>query len=337
MNRFFITGGFGYIGLSFASRALANGDSVHLYDNVCYEQDFVAWSDEMKQFGGRFSFSLGDTRNFQHLEDEIDKFDPSHIMHWGDLSSVYACNHNPIYTHSVCGIATKKLVDLAIQKDAFFFYNSSSSVYGAQKINRLEPEDGIVPKPSDLYCKYKLEAEAYIADKKLEHPDAQLIVFRPATVFGVAPRFRIELLPNHFFYMGYNSGFIKVADLNASRSSIDVVDLVDAYFHVIKKGRNDHLIYNVGNQNMTKLEYACAVQRHVDCKIITIPDIGDLRNLQIDSSRFESEFSFKPKNSIDQSFSTLKAYFNNNLTKIKSNNFNGFLNMPLDKWLLISE
>jgi nucleoside-diphosphate-sugar epimerase len=337
MNRFFITGGFGYIGLCFAIRALKNGDAVHLYDNICYEQNYETWVDDLKIFGNKFTYSIGDTRNHEYIRSEIARFKPTHIMHWGDLSSVYACNHNPTYTKSVCGDATKNIIDLSVEFDTFLFYNSSSSVYGAQKIKRLEPEDSILPEPTDLYCKYKLEVEEYIKQKKLEHPSSRIIVFRPATVFGVAPRFRIELLPNHFFYMGYNSGLIKVADLNAYRSSIDVFDLVNGYFHVIEKDCNEHLIYNIGNQNMTKLEYSVAVQRHVECKIITISDVGDLRNLQIESTRFESEFSFKPKLSLDESFERIKLFFDSNLEEIKNNNFSGFLNMPLEKWRLISE
>jgi nucleoside-diphosphate-sugar epimerase len=332
MYKFFVTGGFGYIGLSFADRALSQGYRVHLFDNLCYEQDYLYWVDKLNKYGPLFSFSLGDTRNSDYLKSEIKKMDPSHIMHWGDLSSVYACNHNPSYTISVCSHATKKLVDLAVEMDKYFFYNSSSSVYGAQNISRLDSELSELPPASDLYCKYKIEAESYIKLKKLETPSARLIVFRPATVFGVAPRFRIELLPNHFFYMGYESKTIKVADENSYRSSIDVSDLVDAYFHVIKKEENDELIYNVGNQNMTKLEYALAVQRHVKCEIVSIPNFGDLRNLQIDSTKFQREFSYSPKKSLDESFDDIKKYFDVNLSKIKRDCFAGLLNMPLNKW-----
>lgn len=337
MNRYFITGGFGYIGLSFAHKALERGETVHLFDNLCYEQDYRSYAEVLSKYGDRFSFSIGDTRNLGYLSQSIKSFAPSHVMHWGDLSSIYACDHNPSYTETVCDLGTRNVVDQTCAAGAYLFYNSSSSVYGVQKIERLEPETGEIPEPTDQYCGNKLRNEEYIRIKKGDFSTFKVVIFRPATVFGIAPRFRIELLPNHFFYMGYSNSKIKIADENSYRSSIDVSDLVDGYFAVIEKGDNHDLVYNIGNQNMKKIDYAKAVQRHTDCEIISIKNAIDWRNLQIDSSKFSNEFSWQPKLTIDDSFAQIKDFFQASLNNVKQNNFNGLLNMPLSRWREISE
>ena len=338
-ERFFITGGMGYIGSSFAREALKKGHDVCLYDSLIYEQDRTRMINEItaeKKAGAEFNVIIGDTRNTELLESSVKNFKPTYLMHWGDLSSVYSCNHNPTLTEDVCYTASKNIVDLCEKMGIKMFFNSSSSVYGVQKENKLMTEKDAVPSPTDNYTKFKLKMEDYIKQKVKKNKNFKIIVFRPATIFGTSPRFRIELLPNHFTYMAIANKLINVSDLNAYRAALDIVELIQGYFKVIEKGVWKNLIYNIGHHNISKVEFALGIQKVTGCKIGVVPDMGDLRNLQIDCNLFNKEFDFETKISYEESIKSVADFIEKNLEKIKKTNFSEMLNMPLANWLKIS-
>ncbi|MFZ2975705.1 MAG: NAD(P)-dependent oxidoreductase [Candidatus Moraniibacteriota bacterium] len=338
-ERFFITGGMGYIGSLFAKEALKRGHDVCIYDALIYEQDRTRMLKEIsehKKTSSELKFIIGDTRNTELLEASIKSFKPTHLMHWGDLSSVYSCNHNPTLTEDISYRASCNVVDLCEKMNIKMFFNSTSSVYGVQKANKLMTEKDAVPSPTDNYTKFKLEMEKYIKAKVKKNKKFKIIVFRPATVFGVSPRFRIELLPNHFTYMAVANNLINVSDLNAYRAAVDIAELIQGYFKVIEKGSWKNLIYNIGHHNISKVEFALGVQKVTGCKIGVVPDMGDLRNLQIDCTMFNKEFDFNPIITYEESIKTVADFIKNNLEKIKKSNFSEMLNMPLANWLKIS-
>lgn len=338
-ERFFITGGMGYIGSFFAKEALKKGYDVCLYDALIYEQDRLRILKEITEHktpSSEFKLIIGDTRNAELLEVSIKNFKPTYLMHWGDLSSVYSCNHNSTLTEDVSFKASCKVVDLCEKMGIKMFFNSTSSIYGVQKENKLMTERNAVPIPTDNYTKIKLKMEKYIKAKVKRNKNFKIIVFRPATIFGPSPRFRIELLPNHFTYMGVANNLINVSDLNAYRAAVDIVELTQGYFKVIEKGSWKNLIYNIGHHNISKVEFALGIQKVTGCKIGVVPDMGDLRNLQIDCTLFNKEFDFSPKMTYEESVKIVADFIKKNLEKIKNNNFAEMLNMPLAHWLKIS-
>jgi nucleoside-diphosphate-sugar epimerase len=338
-ERFFIVGGMGYIGSKFAKEALKKGHDVCIYDALIYEHHRSRMLKEItedKKTSSEFKFIIGDTRNTELLEASVKAFKPTYLMHWGDLSSVYSCNHNPTLTEDVCYKASCGVVDICAKLGVKMFFNSTSSVYGTQKENRLMTEKHAVPAPTDNYTKFKLQMEKYIKAKVKKNKNFKIIVFRPATVFGVSPRFRIELLPNHFTYCAVANNLINVSDLNAYRAAIDISELIRGYFKVIEKGTWKKLIYNIGHHNISKVEFALGIQKVTGCKIGVVPDMGDLRNLQIDCTLFNTEFDFEANIPYEESIKAVADFIKNNLEKIKKVNFSEMLNMPLANWLKIS-
>jgi nucleoside-diphosphate-sugar epimerase len=207
-------------------------------------------------------------------------------------------------------------------------WNSSSSVYGTQKGNRLMNEDDVVPAPTDNYVKHKLMVEEWIKTR----PNLKIIVFRPATIFGVAPRLRIDLLANHFTYMAIAKGVIKIFDGGAYRACLDVEELSQMYLKVIEKGEWKSLIYNVGHHNLSKSEYAKGVQNIVPCRMDDSTDITDPRNLRIDCSKFNNEFNFKYFISYEETIKKVANWIKKHLEDIEANQFNGILTMPYSEW-----
>ncbi|KKR31116.1 MAG: NAD-dependent epimerase/dehydratase [Parcubacteria group bacterium GW2011_GWF2_39_8b] len=334
-ERFFITGGMGYIGSVFGREALKKGHDVCLYDSLMYEQNRVRMMKEIRAVDTKkteLKFIVGDTRNTELLTKSIEEFKPTYVLHLGELSSVYACNHHPALTEDINYTASKKVMDICQKLNIKVLYNSSSSVYGVQKDNKLMTEKDLLPKPTDYYCTFKLKMEECIKNKVKKNPNFKIIVFRPATVFGLSPRLRIELLPNHFTYMAVAHNMIRISELNAYRAAMDIDELVMGYFKVIEKGNWKDLIYNIGHHNLSKGQFAKGIQNVLKCDVGLAPDMGNLRNLQIDCSKFNKEFDFKPNISYEKSIKKVADWMQKNLKNLQSSNFVELLNMPLDEW-----
>ncbi len=334
-EKFFIIGGMGYIGSAFAQEALKRGHDVCLYDSLVYEQNRFRMLQEIashKKEASELELIIGDTRNKDLLKSSLERFRPTYVMHWGELSSVYACNHHPAYTEDINYNASRQVIDICEELGLKVFYNSSSSVYGVQKEIKLMKENDPLPLPTDYYCRFKLMMEEYIRGKVGKNPEFKIIVFRPATVFGLSPRFRIEVLPNHFTYMAAAKKIIRVSILNAYRAAIDIAELIEGYFKVIDRGSWNQLIYNIGHYNMSKEDFALGIQKVIECEIESVPDIGDLRNLQIDCSLFDTEFNFQPTVPYEEGIKKVGGWMRNNLEFLHKNNFAEMLNMPLSEW-----
>lgn len=333
-KRLFIIGGMGYLGSALARRELMKGHVVCLYDSLMYEQILPRMLQEIRgeSNDSNLTYIIGDTRNTELLKKSLQDFQPTFVFHFGELSSVYACNHHPAFTEDVNYRASQEVLKICEELGLKVIYNSTSSVYGTQKGYHLVKENDSLPDPTDYYCIYKLKMEEFIRDRVRRNKNFRIIVFRPATVFGLSPRFRIELLPNHFTYMAIAKKVIPVSKLNAYRAAIDIADLLDAYERVIEKDAWGKLVYNIGHHNMTKQDFALGIQKVIPCKINSVPDIGDLRNLQIDSSQFEEEFDFHPVISYEKSIQNIATWIQDNLENLEGSNFAEFLNMPLDMW-----
>lgn len=334
IKRVFITGVFGYLGAALAEVLVRDGIDVFGIDSLAYEQDYESICKQISGNGsGSFNYNLADTRDAQLVSRLISDWGPDCIVHFGDLSSVYSCNHNPTYTETVNINGTLNIIAICSDLGVPLLVNSSSSVYGVQQEKRLCAETDLLPPPSDLYCATKLRIEQHLQAESQRSSRFNFICFRPATVFGQGSRFRIELLPNHFCFSALVNKELRVADLNAYRAFIHIETLVGAYRKIIESRIFNNQIYNIGSFNLTKLEVALSIQRAFECKIITIPDIGDLRNLQISSTRLVAETGVDLNDDFDLRISQLIEWMTPRAADFSSDQFNGMLNMPLSNWL----
>lgn len=334
--RIFITGGLGYIGSAFAKEALKKNHDIMLYDSLMYEQNYKEIMTDIistKSINSSLELIIGDTRNIELLERKIKEFKPDYVLHMAELSSVYMCNHNPPFTEDINYIASKKVIDVCEKLNIPTLYNSTSSLYGNQKKMELMNEKKTLPMPTDNYCKYKLKMEDYIKEKVAKNKNFRIIIFRPATVCGVSPRMRMELLPNHFTYCAIAKGMIKISEPESYRAAINIQDMLEAYFAVMEKANWNALIYNIGHYNLSKKEFAEGIQGVVKSKIISIPSLGDLRNLQIDCSLFNKEFHFQPSISYTKTIEEIANWIQKNMIKMEKNKFAGILNMSVDHFI----
>ena len=98
----------------------------------------------------------------------------------------------------------------------------------------------------------------------MEHKNA--ISFRLATVFGMSPRMRIDLLVNDFTYRAVKDNFIVLFESKFKRNYIHVRDVARCFMHGISNfEKMSGEIYNVGlsTANLSKFELCLTIQKYI--------------------------------------------------------------------------
>jgi nucleoside-diphosphate-sugar epimerase len=163
-------------------------------------------------------------------------------------------------------------------------------------------------KPISLYGTSKVEAEQAVLERE------NSISFRLATVFGMAPRMRLDLLVNDFVYRAVNDRALVVFEGHFKRNYIHIRDVARVFLHAIEnfekmRGR----AYNVGleDANLTKLELCAVIQKHIASFVYLEAPIGedpDKRDYIVSNQRILAT-GWKPAHSLDDGIRELiKGY-----------------------------
>jgi len=183
----------------------------------------------------------------------------------------------------------------------------TNSGYGIGEKGKLCTEETPL-RPISLYGRTKVEAERAVLDR------GNSISFRLATVFGMSPRMRIDLLVNDFVYRAVNDRAVVLFEAHFKRNYIHVRDVARVFIHGINNfDRMKDRPYNVGlsDANLSKLELCERIQKHLPKFVFLEAPIGqdvDQRDYIVSNERIES-MGFRPKYSLDDGIRELiKGY-----------------------------
>ena len=142
----------------------------------------------------------------------------------------------------------------------------------------------------------------------MQHPNA--ISFRLATVFGMSPRMRIDLLVNDFTYRAIKDGAVVLFESHFKRNYIHVRDVSKAFRHSLANfGAMKGQIYNVGlsDANVSKRELCEIIQKQLPrftfVEALHAKD-PDQRNYIVSNEKIEAT-GFKPDHSLDSGIAEL--------------------------------
>lgn len=295
-----ITGGAGYIGSVLSKFFLDEGFKVRVLDKFIYGQNSLldCCSSE------NFSIIRGDVRDKETLSKSLQNID--FIIHLAALVGAPLCNADPIAATTTNLDATKLLLSLRSSAQKILFPCTNSG-YGIGEKDKFCTEDTPL-RPISLYGKTKVEAERAI----LESGDS--MSFRLATVFGVSPRMRIDLLVNNFVYRAINDNYIMVFEGGFKRNYIHIKDVARVFLHGIKHFQDlKNQVYNVGlsNANISKIDLCAMIKNHIPNFLYIESQVGedpDKRDYIVSNERIEKT-GFRPKFSLDHGIDELiKAY-----------------------------
>src|SRR5437667_4873352 len=162
--------------------------------------------------------------------------------------------------------------------------------------------------PISLYGRTKVQAEQEL----LATPNT--ICLRLATVFGMSPRMRLDLLVNHFVYAAVREGYLVIFEKDFKRNFIHIRDVADCMLHGIRHaGAMTGKAYNLGldDANLSKEDLALRVKEYVPRLYIHFAPIGqdpDKRNYIVSNQRLR-QAGFGARRSLDDGIKELiKGY-----------------------------
>jgi nucleoside-diphosphate-sugar epimerase len=291
MHRILVTGGAGYLGSTLVPQLLAAGHTVTVLDNYLFGQN--PFADCFHQ--DSFSVVRGDCRDERLLAELVPNHDV--IIPLAALVGAPLCNRDALGAVSTNRDAIRLLCRLASQNQKILMPVTNSG-YGIGQPGIPCTEDSPL-KPLSLYGTSKVEAESAVLERE------NSISFRLATVFGMSPRMRLDLLVNDFVYRAVHDRAVVIFEGHFKRNYLHVRDVAGVFLHGIEnfdtmRGR----AYNVGleDANLTKLELCAVIQKHVPGFVYLEAPIGedpDKRDYIVSNQRILST-GWKPGWSLDR-------------------------------------
>ena len=247
-----ITGGAGYIGSVLTERLLQHGHDVTVLDNLMYNQNSILYLSHHRNF----QFIRGDARNKNIIKEAVKGKD--FVIPLAAIVGAPACDINPDLATETNLRAIQQLLSLVTEDQKIIFPNTNSG-YGTKDNSQYCTEESPL-EPISLYGRLKVEAEKTILSRR------NSIVLRLATVFGVSPRMRLDILVNDFTYRAMRDGYLVLFEKDFKRNYIHIRDIAKCYeFCMTNFAAMRSQIYNVGRDdaNCSKEELALKIKKFV--------------------------------------------------------------------------
>ena len=299
-QRVLVTGAAGYIGSILCEHLLDAGYHVTALDTLA--------------FGGgslfhlcanpRFDFQLGDARDDRVLRELVPRADV--LIPLAAVVGAPACDRDPLVARTLNLEAVRRLLALRSAQQ-LVVYPTTNSGYGTSTGAVFCTEETPL-EPISLYGETKVQAEQAVLDS------GNAITLRLATVFGMSPRMRLDLLVNHFVYAAVTDGYLVIFEKDFKRNYVHIRDVADCFLHCIAHaeamtGRP----YNLGldSANLSKEELALKVKEQVPRFYIHFSEVGsdpDKRNYIVSNERLR-QAGFEARRSLEEGIrELLKGY-----------------------------
>jgi nucleoside-diphosphate-sugar epimerase len=212
------------------------------------------------------------------------------------LTGAPLCSKDSVAAQTTNLDAIKMLLEIRGKEQKIIFPTTNSG-YGIGEKDKLCDEKTPL-RPVSFYGRLKVEAEKAILDS------SRCITLRLATVFGLSPRMRLDLLVNDFTYRAVFDGFIVLFQAHFKRNYIHIRDVAKVFIHCLdnfEKMKNNP--YNVGlsDCNISKLELCKEIKKQIPRFHITEAEVGEdpdkrdyiVSNAKIEATGFKPDFSLK--------------------------------------------
>ncbi len=295
-----ITGGAGYIGSLLTAELLRTGHRVTVIDNLLFggESLLTFLSNPC------FYFSKADVTEPRSLRDSLPRHwpKPDAVVHLAAIVGFPACQalgKQASYRHNV--EATKNVYEqaeaLGVER---FVFASTYSNYGLSSDGKPVTEASPLT-PQSLYAETKVAAEEYLLAQK----SVPAVIFRLATLYGISPRTRFDLIVNQFVLDAFSRRELLIYQRGYSRSFVHVLDVARGLILGLNAPREKMgQVYNLGTDdgNYTKDEIVALVIKRLPDTRIQYKDLtfgGDMRDITVSFEKIRRELGFRASLTVD--------------------------------------
>lgn len=311
-----ITGGAGYLGSVIVERLLNVGHEVIVLDKLLFNQTsllhYTSWP--------KFKFIYGDVRNEALLEKLCNEVDA--IIPLAAIVGFPACAADPKLAREINFNQIVNIVKFTNGKDKKILYPNTNSGYGIGE-GQTECTEESPLNPISVYGQTKCEAENFLK------ASTDAITFRLATVFGISPRMRTDLLVNDFVYKAITDKYIVIFEKKFKRNFIHIEDVASAFLFMLEhyeeyKGE----VFNVGlsHANLSKQELLEKIQGHVKDFAVVYDDYyedPDKRDYIVSNAKIEAT-GWLPQWDLDRGIKQLIQGYQMIVPKMGAEFRNGF-------------
>ncbi len=325
-----VTGGAGYIGSLLISELLRDQYYVTAVDSLLFG------GESLVQFlhHPNFHFVNGDVTEPRAIKDAVREDHgtianwprPDAIVHLAAIVGFPACQAVGKqvawrYNVDATRFVFEQACNVGIPR---FVYSSTYSNYGLMADGKPVTEESPL-NPQSLYAETKIAAEEYLLSNKDAAPAP--LLFRFATLYGISPRTRFDLIVNQFVLDAYTKRRLLIYQRGYSRSFVHVRDVVRGIIMGLnapeEKVRGQ--VYNLGteNGNYTKDQIVSLVLKRMPETMVDYKDLtfgGDMRDITVSFAKIKRELGFETTLDVDDGIRDL-------LFALKS----GLIRNPLDE------
>lgn len=285
-----VTGGAGYLGSTLVPALLDAGHNVTVLDNFLFKQASL----NHVCHAPNFSIVKGDIRLENVMKPLLSKADI--VIPLAALVGAPMCNADPVGASSINHDAIAMMLRL-LSPEQVVLMPTTNSAYGTGDADNFCNEDSPL-RPISQYAKEKVEVEKLLMERE------NAISFRLATVFGMSPRMRTDLLVNDFTHRAVHDRFVVLFESGFKRNYIHVRDVARVFLHGLENfSTMAGQIYNVGlsDANISKRELCERIQLQIPDFVFLEAPIGkdlDQRNYVVSNAKLEAT-GFQPSVSLD--------------------------------------
>lgn len=285
-----VTGGAGYLGSTMVGYLLESGHKVTVLDNFMFQEA------SLNHYCAHPNFKAvnGDIRVAPVVKPLIQEADA--VIPLAALVGAPLCSKDPVGAKSTNHDAVITMLEL-VSKNQMILMPTTNSAYGSGDENNFCDEESPL-NPISSYALEKVEVEKRLMERE------NSISFRLATVFGMSPRMRIDLLVNDFTYRATRDKAVVLFESHFKRNYIHVRDVSRAFLHGIENWTTmQGEIYNVGlsSANVSKKELCQVIQKYVSGFIFVEERFAkdpDQRNYLVSNDKIEKT-GFQPEYTLD--------------------------------------
>lgn len=286
-----ITGAAGYLGSVLTPILLEKDHTVTVVDNFLFQQNSLT---DCCRYD-TFQVTRGDCRDKSLMRRVCEGADL--VIPLAALVGAPLCARDESGTFSTNQGAVEMLCEILDPRQKII-YPTTNSGYGIGEAGKYCTEETPL-RPISLYGKTKVAAEQAVLER------GNSITCRLATVFGMSPRMRIDLLVNDFVYRAVNDRTVVLFEGQFKRNYIHIRDVARVFLHAIDNFDSmQGKPYNVGLEeaNLSKIELCQKIQTHLPKFVYLEAPIGedpDKRDYIVSNQRILST-GFVPCWSLDR-------------------------------------